>query len=530
MRKQQLNNYHTSKTSIFLIYFCTCLCIFFNVSSASAQDEINYFTGAIPASDEQLETFKRAPVRRAFFPEVVDLSSRFPQPGNQGQQGSCTGWAVGYAARAYYNGAKGKGKSLPQSQIPSPAYLYNSMAGGCCKCGSPIFGALNILKSSGVQSLATYPYSQYRCDPPTLREQANADKFRIVDWLLLRVPKGGRPGRDLKQAKLNMVRQELAFGHPVIFSVQMTATFNDARQLWHGNGSFQCRGKPCGYHAIAVTGYNDRKKRFKFINSWGTTWGKGGYGWMSYDAFSKRVRASYVMRLASDPTPPEPLPTPTPQDFGIDLPKSACGGVIVERIGRRFNLKGFVGRREDVAAIKKSVAGRSDVSIEVEVRPWPQCETLMTLRNVLNDKRKPTVTFPKNRYTVGETLAFDVQMANYQGYLHVAYIQADGKIVNLVQSSPATLQTLSPLKQMKFGDGKNGRPKFTITDEDAIGNEMVIVIASKSPLFDKRRPKVEIERDFLSALRDVIIARPDTSSPERLITADYFVLTTSKGG
>lgn len=33
--------------------------------------------------------------------EVVDLSSKFPGPGSQGDQGSCTAWAVGYALKSF---------------------------------------------------------------------------------------------------------------------------------------------------------------------------------------------------------------------------------------------------------------------------------------------------------------------------------------------------------------------------------------------------------------------------------------------
>ncbi len=36
-------------------------------------------------------------------------------------------------------------------------------------------------------------------------------------------------------------------------------------------------------HAVCLVGYDDNKNAFKFINSWGTSWGIDGYGWISYD-------------------------------------------------------------------------------------------------------------------------------------------------------------------------------------------------------------------------------------------------------
>ena len=58
---------------------------------------------------------------------------------------------------------------------------------------------------------------------------------------------------------------------------------------------------------------------------------------------------------------------------------------------------------------------------------------------------------------------------------------------------------------------------------------MIVALASKSPLFDEDRPLVETEREFLTALRRAIIARPDPTQPERVVTASYAVLETTEG-
>ncbi|MDE0035833.1 MAG: hypothetical protein OXU75_22230 [Deltaproteobacteria bacterium] len=44
----------------------------------------------------------------------------------------------------------------------------------------------------------------------------------------------------------------------------------------------------------------------------------------------------------------------------------------------------------------------------------------------------------------------------------------------------------------RFGDGLEGRQKFTVAAP--FGNEMIVAIASKSPLFSEDRPLVETER------------------------------------
>ena len=40
--------------------------------------------------------------------------------------------------------------------------------------------------------------------------------------------------------------------------------------------------KPLGGHAVLAVGYDDKTERVKVLNSWGKSWGKGGYFFMPY--------------------------------------------------------------------------------------------------------------------------------------------------------------------------------------------------------------------------------------------------------
>ena len=151
----------------------------------------------------------------------------------------------------------------------------------------------------------------------------------------------------------------------------------------------------------------------------------------------------------------------------------------------------------------------------------------MTIEKPLARAEALSITLPKRSYRASETLGFEVRMPGFRGYLHVAYIQADGSVVNLVKSDPPALSTLPANAVLSFGDGKEGRQKFTVGAP--FGNEMIVAIASKSPLFSRDRPLVETEREFLTALRGAIIARPDPAQPERVVSAAFAVLETKKG-
>ena len=45
-------------------------------------------------------------------------------------------------------------------------------------------------------------------------------------------------------------------------------------------------GQAIGGHAILFVGYDDSKSLFKFKNSWGTSWGHNGYGYLPYKYFT----------------------------------------------------------------------------------------------------------------------------------------------------------------------------------------------------------------------------------------------------
>ena len=288
-----------------------------------------------------------------------------------------------------------------------------------------------------------------------------------------------------------------------------------------------------GGHAVTVVGYSERRQYFVVMNSWGSGWGDGGFGRIAYDTFRERVRHGFSMRLEAEPAPPKPSPPkpkpapPSPVAPEFTLPTIGCGRLgVEERGGRRF-VVGFVRDRGDLAKVRQA-ATLSKVGVDVALRPWPQCEALMTLERPLEEPAVPSITLPKSVYRGSETLAFDVLMADFQGYLHVAYIQADGNVVNLVHSDPLTLATLAARTSLRFGDGLEGRRKFTVAAP--FGSEMIVAIASRSPLFAEDRPLVETEREFLTALRKAILARPDPTQPERIVGASFVVLETTEGG
>jgi hypothetical protein len=154
--------------------------------SGADDDLLTHGQGLILDTEDDLANVPHAPEYRAYLPDRVDLSDRFPTPGDQGKQNSCVGWSVGYAARAYYvNKVEGRDLADP-TNIPSPAYIYDSIIDTPQQClsNSKISDALNLLRR-GAASLKQVPYSEDFCSRPSNVVRSRASDFRISNWLLV---------------------------------------------------------------------------------------------------------------------------------------------------------------------------------------------------------------------------------------------------------------------------------------------------------------------------------------------------------
>lgn len=480
--------------------------------------------GLVFESDEAYSAYPKLERHRAFLPERVDLSYRFPTPGDQGEQGSCVGWAVGYAARSYYAVIR---EGQPRNQIaaiPSPSYIYGAIKpAGDCDTGSLITKALDLLSREGALSLARYPYNDRACPIPN---RVASPQFRIANW------------RAINIGVVDDVKGALAKGHPVIIGSKITNDF----MRWRGDGVWRGGGEVMpGGHAMTLVGYDERLQAFKVINSWGQKWGFGGFGWIGYEAYRMHVRQAYVMDVSAGPAPflpvpPGPGPGPAPQPgpapaptVTLDPPLASyqCAGLDVVPAGGVNTVKGYVGTEADLAKLRES-AKRAGVQVDVSVRPWPQCEMLETFKEALAAKDAPKLRLrgDKTELKDGDPLVIEVTTPPSPMYLYLVYVQADGKAVYLVQPRHPAPSPQPQARTIVLGDGSAAGPKFTI--EKPFGSEMILAIASASPLFDQGRPSPEVERDFLTAFRKALLVRPTADAEKRKVTGAWIALTTKE--
>lgn len=188
----------------------------------------------------------------------------------------------------------------------SPAFIYNQINKGLDKGSFPQDG-LSLLQEKGCVTIEDFPYDpdNYTKQPPGSLA-AKAASFRIEKWARV----------DPKNTQA--IKECLANSQPIIVGADCPLLF----QLWGFGvgrlgiyagmfGSYQGGETQSGGHAMCVVGYDDGKKAFKLINSWGANWGDAGFAWIDYASFGQMVREAYVTQDSKNnmalPGPPTPL-------------------------------------------------------------------------------------------------------------------------------------------------------------------------------------------------------------------------------
>jgi hypothetical protein len=220
------------------------------------------------------------------LPAAFDLSESpsFPQVDSQGQQGSCTGWAVTYYAYGYIEAVDcgwTEAKSGNTSQLLSPAWTYNKVNGGVDR-GSWEWDNIMILKDWGTSTMAELPY-----DDDDWTEWGSPRAFREAP--LHRVHEGFRVPY-VGESTVETVKTLVYGGTPVTFGLDANDYFRGFRDDNYIISAAEYNSERPN-HANTFVGFDDsitddgEVGAFRVVNSWGSAWGEDGYYWLTYDAF-----------------------------------------------------------------------------------------------------------------------------------------------------------------------------------------------------------------------------------------------------
>ncbi len=240
-------------------------------------------------------------------PASYDLSSQpyFPVVGNQGSQGSCAAWAMTYYDYGYIEARDNEWTDASTgntAHLLSPAWTYNKVNYGLDH-GTFMDNVAEVIKDWGAASLKTMPYVT-----SDLTSWGSQDAFR--EAVLHRAASVSYISYSSSNpnAAFTNVKNLISANSPVTFAIDASryssGLTNDNIIVADEYSSTSIN------HAQTIVGYDDAKTdgihsdvgAFKVVNSWGKTWGNGGYYWISYDAMRKIGNNLWLTYITDKPS------------------------------------------------------------------------------------------------------------------------------------------------------------------------------------------------------------------------------------
>jgi len=239
------------------------------------------------------------------LPASVSLVQWFSPIEDQGQLGSCTANAT--VGMVEYFERRAFGNHIDASRL----FLYKTTRNLMREKGDTgafLRSAMGALVLFGIPPEEYWPYNIASFDKePTAFCYAFAQNYQAISYYRLDPP-GTTPDQLLLRIKTN-----LAAGLPSMFGFTVYSSISQAEQMG-GKIPYPTKGEKIeGGHAIVVAGYDDTIKikntlvggtettgAFLIRNSWGTSWGENGYGWLPYDYVLKGLADDWWSLLKNE--------------------------------------------------------------------------------------------------------------------------------------------------------------------------------------------------------------------------------------
>jgi len=215
------------------------------------------------------------------------LEQYLPEIGDQGDVGSCVGWATTYYGLTIVKRIE-HNKNYPEF---SPLSVFNRFSYrnklNPCEGGAYIDECLSLLVTKGCPYLKQY-------DKPNCSIDASKQKYK--DCL--------SNFQRLQQNNALQMKMALTNNCPVIIAMDvfeggkgnsLNSKFLDSNGIIKIE-NFRNNKYRGGGHALCIVGYDDNVGggAFKIVNSWGKKWGKSGFCWLRYSDLDI-LRCAYFM-------------------------------------------------------------------------------------------------------------------------------------------------------------------------------------------------------------------------------------------
>ncbi|CAB3777549.1 Serine/threonine-protein kinase PknD [Paraburkholderia ultramafica] len=237
--------------------------------------------------------------------------------------------------------------------------------------------------------------------------------------------------------------------------------------------------------------------------------------------------------IATSPPPPSrppsaPKPALTLAAITPVLAQVPCSALSAAVQDHSLTVRGFVSQHYGAGRLKDTLAalpGVDTLTLEVEPLADDKCDTVKALapywvRNWQAGRVAALhVRPPGGQLSEGDPLVVDVTTPGHDSYVNLDYYQLDGSVVHMVPSPRAKDNQAPPNYAATIGSAGD----WIISKP--FGAEMVVLLITPAPLFDKLRPESESRADYLHAL-DTRLAQIRGKYGQDRIVADFAPITT----
>jgi C1A family cysteine protease len=248
-----------------------------------------YYLGEIPSPHDTSHIIPLPdPVPPDSLPATYDLrtKNKLTSVKNQGQCGSCWSFAT-YGSLESYLKPGATWDFSEQDLISKSGFDF-----GECDGGQMWMSAAYLVRWNGPIKETQNPYQYYTVD-------GAAPSKHVQNIIMIDERKNATDNTKIKNAVMN-------YGAVMVSMWWSDSAWSSGNSTFYYNSSTQSNG---GGHAVCVVGWDDSFSKSKFLhtpsgngafivkNSWGTSWGKSGFFYVSYyDTFFGKRGGSAVIK------------------------------------------------------------------------------------------------------------------------------------------------------------------------------------------------------------------------------------------
>lgn len=229
--------------------------------------------------------------------------------------------------------------------------------------------------------------------------------------------------------------------------------------------------------------------------------------------------------------------TPRPGDSLLQLTQAISGfdcASLSATLSKNMQItvSGYVGSEADLRRLSSRLSPFDQLSKVINrtaVRTWPLCEALEILPQPAKfslDSRNLPIVHPLGHgpdFAENDKLIVEAQATSrYNGFLYVDFIQHDGRVLHMLPGSTMPDNAVKAGQRVLLGDSKQ---EYVIAPP--FGTEMLVVMSSPEPLFEKQRPQTEKAEGYFAALRAALARAHKRNFAEKILSNYYFINTGS---